>query len=160
MCPNACSASAYAVTCMYMFSTVLTVTIDYAYTSPADFKQPTTNDFRAVSGPVVLTCLVEEATVSVSYLWTSTCSGCFARGTTQSVIGNFLRVHVDQGTHTCTATASDGRTGSADFLMRIIGTFLSSLLCITSSGLHSLPLLQVLGCMCLSTLGPAYPMVP
>ncbi len=89
------------------------------------------NDFRAVSGPVTLTCQVEGATGTETYQWTSTCGNCFARGpTSQSVTGNFLRVNFDQGTHTCTATDSDGgETGSASFLMRIIGMFVSSLLC-------------------------------
>ncbi len=148
------------------FLTDLTVTIDVGYTPPADFDQPTVNDFRAGSGPVTLTCQVEGATGSVSYQWTSTCGNCFANGpTSQSVTGGFLRVVREEGTHTCYATdIGSGRTGSADFLMRIIGMLVSSLLCssiITSSGLHSLPLLQVLGCLCLSTLRlPAYPLVP
>ncbi len=149
-----------------MFSTDLTVRIDYAYTSPADFVQPTVNDFRAASGPVILTCeLVEGATGTVTYQWTSTCGNCFAKNrATQSVIGDFLRVDRDQGTHTCTATDSDGgETGSASFVMRIIGMLVSSLLCssiITSNGLHSLPLLQVLGCLCLHTMRlPVYPLV-
>ncbi len=37
---------------MYMFSTDLTVAIDFVYTSPADFDQPTVNDFRA--GPEII----------------------------------------------------------------------------------------------------------
>ncbi len=89
------------------------------------------NDFRAGSGPVNLTCQVEGATGTVSYQWTSTCSYCFAKGpTSQSVTGTFFRVDIDDGTHTCTATDSDGgETGSASFVMRIIGMFVSSLLC-------------------------------
>ncbi len=80
------------------------------------------NDFRAVSGPVTLTCQVEGATGTVSYLWTSTCGNCFARGASQSVTQLFLRAPFDDGTHTCTATDSDGgEAGSASFVMRIIG---------------------------------------
>ncbi len=116
------------------FSTDLTVTIDVDYTPPADFDPPTVNDFRAGSGPVTLTCQVEGATGTVSYQWTSTCGNCFARGTSQSVTGTFFRVERDHGTHTCTATDSDGgETGSADFVMRIIGMFVSSLLCTSIS---------------------------
>ncbi len=115
------------------FSSDLTVTIDVDYTPPADFDPPTVNDFRAGSGPATLTCQVEGATGTVSYQWTSTCSNCFARGTSPSVTGNFLRVNFDQGTHTCTATDSGGGTGSASFVMRIIGMFVSSLLCTTIS---------------------------
>ncbi len=116
------------------FSTDLTVTIDVDYTPPADFDRPTVNDFRAGSGPVTLTCQVEGATGTVTYQWTSTCGNCFAKGpTTQSVIGTFLRVDVDDGTHTCTATDSGGGTGSASFVMRIIGMFVSSLLCTSIS---------------------------
>ncbi len=40
--------------------------------------------------------------------------------TNPSVSQDFLRAGVDDGTHTCTATDSDGGTGSASFVMRII----------------------------------------
>ncbi len=106
------------------FSADLTVTIDVAYTSPADFDRPSVNDFRAGSGPVTLTCQVpaEGTTAPVSYQWTSTCGNCFASGSTPSVTQLFLRAGVDDGTHTCTATDSGGgETGSASFVMRIIG---------------------------------------
>ncbi len=110
------------------FSTALLVTIDVDYTPPADFDQPTVNDFRASSGPVTLTCQVEGATGTVSYQWTSTCGNCFARGTSPLVTVGFLRAPFNDGTHTCTATDSDGgETGSASFVMRIIGMFVSSL---------------------------------
>ncbi len=84
---------------------------------------------------------MEGASGSVSYLWTSTCGICFAKNkATQSVTGTFLRVERDHATHTCTATDSDGgETGSASFVMRIIGMFVFSLLCtsiITGSGLY------------------------
>ncbi len=110
-----------------MFATDLTtVFIDVVYTPPADFDQPTVNDYRASSGPVTLTCDVTEPTGPLTYEWTSTCGNCFVRGqTSQTVTGTFLRIDRDQGTHTCTATDSDsGRTGSASFVMRIIGMLL------------------------------------
>ncbi len=112
------------------FSTDLTVTIDVVYTPPADFDRPSVNDFRAGSGPVTLTCQVVGATGTVTYQWTFTCGNCFVKGpTSQSVTGYFLRVGFDDGTHTCTATDSDGgETGSASTVMRIIGMFVSSLL--------------------------------
>ncbi len=81
------------------------------------------NDFRNGSGPVILTCQVEGATGTVTYQWTSTCTGaCFVLRSPQTdeVTQDFLRAGVDDGTHTCTATDSGGGTGSADFLMRII----------------------------------------
>ncbi len=113
---------------MYMFFTDLTVTIDVAYTPPADFDPPSVNDFRANS-QVTLTCQVEGATGSVTYQWFSTCTGeCFvlrSPRTNPSVTRDFLRAGIDDGTHTCTATDSDsGETGSASFMMRIIGMFL------------------------------------
>ncbi len=99
------------------------------------------NDFRAGS-QVTLTCHVVGATGSVTYLWTSTCTRpCFVLRfpQTENVTQLFLRAGLDDGTHTCTATDSDGgETGSASFVMRIIGMFVSSLLCtsiIESSGL-------------------------
>ncbi len=114
------------------FSTDLTVTIDVDYTPPADFDQPTLNDFRA-SSPVTLTCQVEGATGSVTYQWSSTCTDlCFVLRSPQAdeVTQLYLRAGIDDGTHTCTATDSDGGdTGCASFVMRIIGMFVSSLLC-------------------------------
>ncbi len=102
------------------------------YTPPADFKQPTVNDFRAGS-QVTLACQVEGATGSVTYQWTSTCTGpCFVKGASQSVTQLYLRAGVDDGTHTCTATDSVGGTGNASFVMRIIGMFVSSLLVLAS----------------------------
>ncbi len=117
-----------------LFSTDLSVTIDVAYRPPVDFDRRSVNEFRAGSGPVALTCQVEGATGTVSYQWTSTCTGdCFVLRSPQtnpSVTQLFLRAGVDDGTHTCTATDSDGgETGSASFLMRIIGMFVSSPLC-------------------------------
>ncbi len=128
------------------FSTVLTVTIDVEYTPPADFDRPTVIDFRAGSGPITLTCQVEGATGTVTYLWTSTCTGdCFVLRSPQtnpSVTQLYLRAGVDDGTHTCTATDSDGETGSASTEMRIIGMFVSSPLCTgITNELHSLSLL-------------------
>ncbi len=121
---------------MYMFSTDLAVTINVTYTSPADFESPFVNDFRAGSGPVTLTCQVERATGPVTYQWTSTCGNCFAKDeATQSVTLDFpLRASLDDGTHTCTATDSDGgETGCASTVMRIIGMFVSCLLNILPS---------------------------
>ncbi len=115
-----------------MFSTDLTVTIDVAYTPPVDFDPPSVNDFRA-SSEVTLTCQVEGATGSVTYQWTSTCTDqCFVLRSPQtnpSVTQGFLRAGIDDGTHTCTATDSDGgETGSASFMMRIIGMLLDYVL--------------------------------
>ncbi len=98
-----------------------------------DFDRPSESDFRASSGPVTLTCQVEGATGSVTYQWTSTCTGfCFVLRyprTNPSATQLFLRPGVDDGTHTCTATDSDGgETGSASTVMSIIGMFVSSLL--------------------------------
>ncbi len=115
-------------------NTDLTVTIVVDYTPPVDFDRPSESDYRAGSGPVTLTCQVEGATGSVTYQWTSTCTGaCFifhTLGRKPSVTQPFLRASVDDGTHTCTATDSDGgEIVSASTVMRIIGTFVSSLLC-------------------------------
>ncbi len=108
--------------------------MDVAYLPPADFDRRSVNDFRASSGPVTLTCQVEGATGTVTYQWTSTCTGqCFVLRSPQtepSVTQDFLRAGLDDGTHTYTATDSGGgETGSASFLMRIIGMFVSSPLC-------------------------------
>ncbi len=95
-----------------------------------DFDRPSESVYRAGSGPVTLACQVEGATGSVTYQWTSTCGNCFAKGTSESVTQGLLRAGLDDGTHTCTATDSDGgEIGSASIEMRIIGMFVSSLHC-------------------------------
>ncbi len=127
-----CSIHQWLICTVQLFlNTDLTVTIDVDYTPPADFDRPSESDYRAGSGPVTLTCQVEGATGSVTYQWTSTCTGhCFVfrSWTFQSVTRLYLRAGIDDGTHTCTAADSDGgETGSASTVMRIIGMFVSSL---------------------------------
>ena len=93
--------------------------INIAYNPPFDFTHATPPYYRPAS-TVNLTCVAYGATGSVTYQWTSTCSSCFVRGTSQSVTKNTL-VSSDAGNHTCTATDSDSNSGSADTEMRIIG---------------------------------------
>ena len=113
-----------------MYMCFPTVTIDVDYTPPVDFDRPSLSDYRAGSGPVTLTCQVEGATGTVTYSWSSECSGtsCVEQsGTDQSLLVTsavgFLRAGVDDGTYTCTATDSVGVTGSADTVISIIGMF-------------------------------------
>ncbi len=112
------------------------------------------NDFRAGSGPVTLTCQA-WGVVSARYQWTFTCTGaCFLlrSPTSQSVTQGFLRAGVDDGTHICTAT-DGGKTGSASFVMRIIGMFVSSLICpgITVSVAQSVSYLWLWFLVCSAT---------
>ncbi len=100
---------------------MVAVVVDY--TPPVDFDPTSDDDYRAGSGPVILTCQVAGAIGAVNYQWSSTCSGdCFLlTQTTQSVIqGMFVRAGVDGGTHTCTASDSRG-SGSGSTVMNIIG---------------------------------------
>lgn len=84
----------------------MTIVIDY--TPPPDFVRTSENDYRVGSGPINIICNVEGATGTISYLWSSTCSDCFAQGSTYRGVGLlYLRSDIG-GTHTCTATDSDG----------------------------------------------------
>ena len=88
-----------------------------------DFIRTSVEDYRAASGPVTLTCQVEGATGTVTYQWTSTCTHppCFVIGTNREISRLFVRAGVDDGTHTCTVTDSDGPTGTDSIVMNIVG---------------------------------------
>ena len=74
---------------------------------------------------VTLQCMVEGASGSVSYYWTTTCtSSCFmSDGYTGSTLqDNFLRYY-DAGNYTCTVTDEIGNTGQDKVVMNINGRY-------------------------------------
>ena len=106
---------------MYSNLTELKVSIQVSYTPPVgDLLRPP--DYR-VATSVTLTCVVEGASGSVSYRWSSTCtsSDCFARSSTSSTLTESFLRYEDAGNHTCTVTDGYGNTGSSTTEMRIIG---------------------------------------
>ena len=68
--------------------------------------------------------MVEGATGSVQYSWSSTCqTDCFTTGRSTSTISEpFLRSR-DTGVHTCTATDSVGNSGNDSEYLNIVGEY-------------------------------------
>ena len=65
--------------------------------------------------------MVEGATGSVQYRWSSTCRSCFASsGSTSTISEPFLRSR-DTGVHTCTVTDGVGNSGNDSEQMNITG---------------------------------------
>ena len=98
----------------------LTVTFDVEYTAPPGFVGGP-NDYRVASS-LTITCQVEGETGSETYLWTSTCTGCFINGLTEEnqVVGRGSLQSVDSGTYTCMATRGSD-TGSATIEINVVG---------------------------------------
>ncbi len=67
---------------------------------------------------MTLRCEAEGATGSVSYQWSSTCSGCFVSGTSQTVSRDRLFLY-DAGEHSCLVTDLFGGAGKAFTVMNI-----------------------------------------
>ena len=103
---------------------VLKVTIEVTYNPPFDFTLPSPPYYRPASS-VSLTCLAHDATGSVSYRWSSTCISCFASNSTAQTVSETILNSDSAGVHTCTATDSDGNTGSNTTNMRLIGKLIS-----------------------------------
>ena len=101
-----------------LFLPGLTVTIDVDYPAPPDFVGGP-NDYRAASG-VTITC--QGGSGPVTYLWSSTCTGCFINGMTEEnqVVGRSSLESVDSGTLTCMATRGSD-TGSATIEINVVG---------------------------------------
>ena len=99
---------------------VLKVTIDVTYNPPFDFTLPSPPYYCPASS-VTLTCRAHNATGSVSYQWSSTCSSCFASRSRAQTISETILKSNSAGVHTCRVTDSDGNTGSNNTEMRLIG---------------------------------------
>ena len=102
------------------FISELNVAISVSYTPPPGFI-PGPNEYRAASGPVIVTCIaiLIGGTGNISYQWSSNCRSCPFSTSNEREITR-LTVHSgDTGTHTCTATAA-GMVESAniDFIVK------------------------------------------
>ena len=94
----------------------LTVTVEVTYTAPPDVMDLGENEYRAASA-LTLTCMVEGASGTVTYDWTTS----FKNNDRQSITRKVLRP-ADTGTHTCTATDEDGgETGMASVEVIVVG---------------------------------------
>ena len=106
---------------LFLYVAPLQLTINVDYTSPPDFVGGS-NDYRAAS-TLLLTCQVTGGSGTISYLWISTCTGCFVLRKTDQTISRITLRSSESGTHTCTATDSVGNSGSASIMANIIGRF-------------------------------------
>ena len=105
----------------------LVVEISVSYSPPPGFT-PGPNEYRAASGPVVVTCTATGGSGSgdYDYEWTSTCSSCSFRRTTTGVTSVIAQTAVhsgDIGTHTCTASRG-GDSASACIVFNVVGEWL------------------------------------
>ena len=106
----------------------LDVEISVSYTPPPGFT-PGPNEYRAASGPVVVTCTATGGSGSgdYDYVWTSTCSrACNFRMTTTGATSVINRTSVhsgDNGTHTCTASRG-GDSASDSIVFNVVGEWL------------------------------------
>ena len=114
----------------------LDVEISVSYTPPPGFT-PGPNEYRAASGPVVVTCTATGGSGSgdYEYVWTSTCSGCvFKRKSTgvASVISRTAIHSGDIGTHTCTASRG-GDSASDSIVFNVVGEWIVAFDCMCIS---------------------------
>ena len=99
----------------------LTVSITVDRADPPGFTPENPTDYRAASGPQVITCTATGGTgVGPIYLWSSTCNGCVFSSNTQAVITRTAVSSRDIGTHTCTATRG-GETAMDSIVFNIVG---------------------------------------
>ena len=112
--------SAFHLSEFLSLHTELAVTFDVDYTPPADFVGGP-NDYRAASR-LTITCQATGGSGTVTYLWTSTCTGCFINSQTfqNQVIGRSSLLSVDSDTYTCMATRGSD-TGNATIEINVVG---------------------------------------
>ena len=106
----------------------LDVEISVDRTDPPGFTPEYTIDYRAASGPQIVTCTAIGGSGSgeYQYVWTSTCSGCSFRRTPTEVTNVIERTAVhsgDIGTHTCIASRG-GDSASARIVFNVVGEWL------------------------------------
>ena len=98
----------------------VTITIDYM---PPPGIMLGSNEYRAASGPVIVSCIAEGADGTVSYQWSSTCRNCpFLNSNLKKI--NRTAVHSgDTGNHTCTAMDSSNISGSNSVEFNVVGKY-------------------------------------
>ena len=96
----------------------INITVDYSHRS--DFNLGL-NEYRAASGPVIVTCAATgPLTGAIDYQWSSTCRNCPFQSTTSSSITRSAVHSGDNGTHTCTVSRG-GSTASASIDFLVVG---------------------------------------
>ncbi len=99
----------------------LLVSISVDRTDPPGFTPGDSTEYRAASGPQVVTCTATGGTGSITYQWLSTCNDCVFSSSTDATICRAAVHSGDTDTHTCTATDTAGRTGSTSVVFTIVG---------------------------------------
>ena len=98
------------------------VSISISSVEIADFR-PGPNEYRAASGPFVVTCMATGFSGTPSYRWTSTCRDCEFQDSISRAIYRGALHSGDTGTHTCTAS-SGTQSASANIVLKIVGKWL------------------------------------
>ena len=106
----------------------LAVEISVDRTDPPGFTPENTTDYRAASGPQIVTCTATGGSGSrdYQYVWTSTCSSCSFKTSSTGATSVISRTAVhsgDIGTHTCTASRG-GDSASASIVFNVVGEWL------------------------------------
>ena len=114
------------ITLVSLVSLVVEISVDR--TDPPGFTPENPTDYRAASGPQIVTCTATGGSGSgdYDYVWTSTCSGCTFQRTSTGATSVIERTAVhsgDIGTHTCTATRG-GDSASASIVFSVVGEWL------------------------------------
>lgn len=92
------------------------VTIAIDYTPPPDAALAP-NEYRAASGPLILTCLFQSANGTVTYTWDTTLGRI-----SDNISRRTILPAVDSRVHTCTATDTEtGVSGTASIPVNIVG---------------------------------------
>ena len=92
------------------------------YSPPDGFTRNSDTEYRAASGPVVVTCIATGASGTVSYQWSSTCRDCPFQTSTTATVRREAVTSGDTGTHTCTAVdGGSGNTESASIEFSVVG---------------------------------------
>ena len=97
----------------------LAVSINVSYVPPPGAELGP-NEYRAASGPVVVTCTAVGGTGPVSYQWSSTCRDCHFKDAYYNTIIRPAVHSGDTGIYTCTAT-SGSLSGSETIHFNVVG---------------------------------------
>ena len=102
--------------------------------SIADTSDPSQNFVYTPGSTVMLNCTVQGAIGSITYQWTSTCSGdCFILSQQLNSVVEKKVIHsIDSGNHTCSVLDDVGNSGTSTVEMQVTGKLLILLLWIAA----------------------------
>ena len=100
----------------------LTVSITVDRTDPPGFTPRDSTEYRAASGPQVVTCTATGGSGAglITYQWSSDCRNCPFLDSTDVQIYRVAVGSNDDGTHTCTASIG-GESASDSIVFNIVG---------------------------------------